>query len=290
MWFWYSISAAILGSVVVILNKRMLNKIDATVFTWALFSLSLPFLGYLTFKDGLPTLKSLFFLGAIGSAIAFTLSKTIANNSIKKGTLSKLAPLNSFGVFFTYLLGLTFLSESVSSGGVSGLILIIFGAYILNSEKAKEDLLSPIKILLSDKLSLLFILAIFLSSVETIFIKTSLNSTYPTSVSLVVFTEQFLMSLILTTYLILYKQNWIQELKQNFWRLVLISILYTSVSLLAFNATAVTSVALAQGVKSSQLFFTLLLGILFLNDRPTKHTWLASSLMILGVLLIKVYS
>lgn len=290
MWFWFSLLAAILSAFENIINKKVLGKVDATVFTWSLFALSLPFLGYLSFKDGFPSLNHIFFLGTTSAAIAFSISKTITSHSIRQGTLSKLAPLMSLTVLFSYVIGLLFLSESVSLGGVSGLVLIVLGVYILNADTAKEDLLKPLKVLISDRVSLLFIFATFLSSLESIFIKTTLNNTVPINVPLVMFAEQCIITAILTCYLMRYKKDWVQEVGHNFWKLFFNSIFYLIIGLLIFSAISTSSVALAQAVKRSQLFFTLLLGIVFLNDRPTYHTWLASFFIIVGVILIKIYS
>lgn len=290
MWFWLSISAAILSACENIINKRVLGKVDASIFTWSLFALSLPFLGFLAFKDGLTSVNQIFFLGVSCSALVFVFAKTITSFAIRKGILSKLVPLTSLSVLFTYLIGLIFLSEMISAGGVFGLLLIVFGVYILNADGAKEDLLKPIKILFSSRLNLLIILAAFLVSLESIFIKTAINNTNPLNVPLVMFAEQCIMTVSLTLYLSKYKKEWVGVVRQNFWKLFLNSMFYLVISLLFFSAISTTAVALAQGVKRSQLLFTLILGIIFLNDRPTKHTWIASILIIAGVISIKISS
>ncbi len=288
MWFWLSLSAAVLSACENILNKRVLGKVDAAVFTWSLFSLSLPFLGYLAFKDGLTSINHLFFLGVTSAAIAFAVSKTITNHVIRQGILSKLMPLMSITVLFSYLIGLIFLSEKISGSGVFGLILIVLGVYVLNADRAKEDFFMPIKILISNKLYLLFILAAFLTSLESIFMKTAMNNTNPLNIPLVMFVEQCVMTTLLTIYLLRYKKGWVGVVRQNFWKLLLNSIFYLIISLLIFSAISTSAVALAQGIKRSQLLFTLILGIIFLNDRPSKHTWAASLLIIMGVILIKI--
>lgn len=143
MWFWLSLSAAILGGVENVIAKKILDKVGTAVFTWGLFALSLPVFGFLAFKDGLPSLNQVFFVGTVGSSLAFTISKTMTNHAIKKGVLSKLLPLSTFNVLFTYILGLIFLSEQISLGAIMGLLLIVFGGYILNAEGAQSDLLKP---------------------------------------------------------------------------------------------------------------------------------------------------
>jgi drug/metabolite transporter (DMT)-like permease len=290
MWFWLCLASSVLGAFANIMNKKTLGKVDASVFTWSLFALSLPFLGYIAFKDSVTTVNYFFFLGAIGSAIAFVFAKTITNQAIKQSVLSKLLPLSSLSVLFTYVIGLLFLSEEISAFGVLGLVLIVLGVYVLNADGAQEDLRKPITMLFSNKLYLLFILATFLISIESLFIKIAMNNTSPLNVPLAMFGEQSLMTLFLTVYLVRTKKGWVGVVRKDFVKLFLNSLLYFVVSLMVFTAMSGTAVALVQGVKRSQLLFTLLLGIVFLNDRPTKHTWVASLLIIIGVILIKISS
>ena len=47
-------------------------------------------------------------------------------------------------------------------------------------------------------------------------------------------------------------------------------------------------VALVIGVKRLQIFFMLLMGYLFFKDKTTKHIWVATFIMVLGVLMIRL--
>lgn len=40
MWFWYGLTAAILGAVSVVINKQNLKSVNASVVTWTLFTMS----------------------------------------------------------------------------------------------------------------------------------------------------------------------------------------------------------------------------------------------------------
>lgn len=290
MWFWYSLTSAILGSFESIFNKRTLNKTNPILFTWAQFTLSLPILAFLAFRYGSYPLSSIFYLGAIGAGLVFVLSKNISNHVIKESNLSQIVPLNACTILFTFILGNLFLAEHISALSTSGVALIIFGVYILNAEGAKEDLLRPFRVLYTNKLSLLYLFALLLSSLEGILIKTSLNHSISSNVALVMFIEQFVMTILLTVYLYRHRDIATKELKTNSKGLIISSIFYVTITYLSFTAISATSVVLAQAIKRSQVFFTLLLGIFLLKDRPIKHVWIASILMVIGVILIKISS
>lgn len=289
MWFWLAFGSAVLGSVDVILNKQCLNKVSAAVLTWSLCTLTLPFITYIALKDGTPHVNTLFPAAVIGSSLTFVFAKTITNETLKQNLVSKVFPLTAFSGVFTYIFGLILLSESIRPIPVAGLISVILGSYILNVDLAKEGIFKPFNILFSSKASILFLVAIMLGSLTAVFDKMGLINTAPTSPNFVLFTENALMSALLLAHIIRTEgKTWTHQVKNNFGILFLNSIIFLIVCLLVFNAYPDGPVALILGIKRLQIFFVLLLGYLFFKDKPTKHVWLATLIMILGVLMIKL--
>jgi drug/metabolite transporter (DMT)-like permease len=60
MWFWWAILSAVFSAISIILNKKALKSINASLVSWALFAFSIPFLIYPAFKDGWPKLNFTF--------------------------------------------------------------------------------------------------------------------------------------------------------------------------------------------------------------------------------------
>lgn len=100
--------------------------------------------------------------------------------------------------------------------------------------------------------------------------------------------EGFFMTVFLTIYLVRTEKGWLKDLKNNFVFLLIISLIYTLATYLIFFGFLGGPVALVSTVKRLQIFFVLILGYLFLKDKPPKHAWLATAVMIAGVLLIKL--
>ena len=288
MWFWWALTAAVFAAISVILTKKALKNVSASLVAWVLFSLNTPILVLIAFKDGSTEVNRLFFLGAIGSASVFAIGKTLRLAAIKQALLSKIAPLATFNAVFTYLLALIFLSEKIKLIGVVGLLLITMGAYILNAEKLGKDLLKPFKLLFAEKASALFMFGVALTSISAIFDKISVTNTFPTNPSLTLLMENVVISIILLIYLQKKKQGWITELKENFKLLTLTSLIYMLAVIAVFSAFAIGPVALVIGIKQLQLFFVLLLSYVAFQDKPTKHSLLASAIMVIGVILIKL--
>jgi len=289
MWFWLALGSAVFGAIEITLNKKALNKVSAVVLTWSLFTLSAPLIAYFALKDGLPSLNQMFFFGVIASSLTFIFSKTITNETLKQNLVSKVFPLTAFNGLFTYILGLIFLSETLRLIPVLGLVFIVLGSYILNADKAKEDLLKPFKLLFANKASLLFLFAVMLNGITSIFDKIGINNTKPTNSAFTLLIEDLIMIVILTIYLLRKEpQKWIKQFKENFGILFVNGVIYSVSTLLVFSAFTNGPVALVLGIKRLQIFFILILGYIFLKDKPTKLTWIAAAIMTLGTLMIKL--
>ena len=111
MWFWYALLSALVSAVSVILNKKALKNINASLVSWALFAFSIPFLIYPAFKDGWPKLNIIFWIAITASVVMFAYAKTLALKSLKGSLMSEVVPLAFFSVLFQYIFGLIFYSE-----------------------------------------------------------------------------------------------------------------------------------------------------------------------------------
>lgn len=122
-----------------------------------------------------------------------------------------------------------------------------------------------------------------------VFDKIGVLNTVPTNLTFVILIENILETLIVTPYLMVKeKHTWVKEVKGSFVILFINSLVLMVIAYLVFAAYTSGAIALVLGIKRLQIFFVLILGYLFLKDKPAKHTWLATAVMILGTILIKV--
>lgn len=290
MWFWLAIASSVFGAFDVILAKKVLPKVSSAVLTWSIFTFSIPILFYLVLKEGAPDINVVFFLATASSSVIYIFSKTINNTVLRQNLISKILPLASFNGIFTYIFGLLLLSESIRLIPILGLLSIISGAYIMNVDQARESIWKPFKLLFTKGDSALFLLTILMSSIAVVLDKTALNNTAPSSPVFTMLIEQTIMSALLGIYLIKSEnKTWTIEVKRNFTLLFLNSFIFLIGGLLVFYAYAVGGpVALVFGIRRIQIIFILVMSHLFFKDKPTKHTWIATAIMILGILMIKL--
>src|SRR3989344_4223270 len=288
MWFWYALLSGLVSAVSVILNKKALKNINASLVSWALFAFSIPFLIYPAFKDGIPKVNNLFWIVITASVVSFAYAKTLSLKSLKGSLMSEVVSLIFFAVLFQYIYGLIFLSESLKIIPIIGLILIVVGGYTLKVEEAKEDFFKPFKLLATNKNSLMYLIAMIIMPLTTIFDKIGLRNIQPVNQSFLLLMENILTVILLGVYMTGKDKNWVKELKTNFWTLSLNGVAYMALSLLFLYGITTGAVALVSGVKKLEVFFVLIFGWLLLGDKPKKDVWIGSIIMLLGVILIKL--
>ena len=288
MWFWYAIFSALVSAISVILNKKALKNINASLVSWSLFAFSIPFLIYPAFKDGWPKLNTVFWIAITASVVSFAYAKTLTLKSLKGSLMSEIVPLAFFMVLFNYLFGLIFLSESLRLIPIIGLIFVIVGGYFLKVEEAKEDILKPFKLLLTNKESRAYLLAMIIMPLTSIFDKYGLKNIQPVNQSFLLLLENIMTTILIGSYMTKKDQKWITNLKNHFWSLCLNGVVYTILALLFLYGITTGAVALVSGVKKLEVFFVLIFGWLLFGDKPKKEVWIGSLIMLAGVALIKL--
>ena len=288
MWFWYAIFSALVSAVSIILNKKALKNINASLVSWALFSFSIPFLIYPAFKDGLPKINNVFWIVTVISVVSFAYLKTLALKSLKGSLMSEVIPLAFFSVLSSYVFGLIFLSQSLKTLPLIGLFLIIVGGYLLKVEEAREDFFKPFKLLFTNKGSRSYLFAMMMMPLTSIFDKFALNNIQPVNPSFLLLLENAMTSVLIGFYMTKKDKNWTKELKANFLSLSINGLAYLGVSLLFLYGITTGAVALVSGIKKLEVFFVLIFGWLLFGDKPKSSVWLGSIIMLLGVILIKL--
>jgi len=288
MWFWQALASAFLVGLSIVIGKKLLSNVGTVLVTWSLFTLSIPLLAVIAFSNGIPKIEPLFYLGVCGSGMVFVFAKLIEMRSIKERSFHLVYPLTVFSTVFTYILGVFVFQEYISTLAIIGMTVTLVGAYILNVEKTKEGVFEPFMYLLKDKFSLLLLFAMFLTAISSIFDKVALLHVQGSNPSITLVFENIIMSSFLVAVLTKRNRQWMTQVKKYFWWLLLMAVLYALGGIFTFQAFVGGTVALTSAVKRTQVLWVMLYGVLFFHERPPKHAWIATILMISGVILLRL--
>jgi uncharacterized membrane protein len=211
--------------------------------------------------------------------------------AMRMADLSAIYPLVSLGPIFTLFVALfPPLSERPSILAIIGVFVTLFGAYVLNSAKAKEGVFEPIKSLLKNKASFLMIVSVLIGSIVIVFDKLAINNTLPQNTTFTLLIENLMVIFGLLPVLYIRNKNFYQQVTSNTKLFLLLGLLNAVSTILAFSAVGGGNVGLVATILKTQILLVLLFSYMTFKDKPKLETIVGSVIMILGVILIKVGS
>lgn len=288
MWFYLALGMAGLSGIYTVLSKHTLKSVDPVVFYWVTILVSAPPLGILAFREGIPELKEFFILSIIAGDVFYTTSKIIFYKTLKDATLSHVYPLVTIGPVFTLIWSYLILNEQFTLLNLVGSAVTLVGVYILNVSSMKEGLLEPFKILFRNKFALLTLISVFLASFTSIFDKMAISNTEPSHPIFAAFAEQLIIIFTMLPFILLKKKQAFKEITQNFGMIVLVGLIFTGGTILAFFALRDGNPGLVTSVFRTQVFFAFIFSAIFLRDYPKTETVLGTIIMILGLVITKL--
>ncbi len=196
-------------------------------------------------------------------------------------------PLLSFTPAFTILTSFLILKEIPSERGILGIILVVIGAYILNSESISfKKIFEPLKRIISKKELVYALIVAFLYSISTNYDKVVvLNSDQVFGAA----ATCFFVALLLTILLLTKKDVSFKAYKGNLPNAALGGI-FNAVSLIFIN-TALTMqiVPYVSSIKRTAVLFGVLYGMLLFREKNIGKRFLGAFIMVVGAVLIIFY-
>ncbi len=280
MWILLALMCSLLNALQGAHGKRMLDRVDPYVATWAMFAYAIPILLAALGIDGLPAVKAAFWPALAVTLGVNLLAVTLYVKAIKLSPLSLTFPFLALTPLFLLLTGYVALREMPDSQGIVGIILIVIGAYVLNLEKFREGILGPARNIARERGSLLMIVVAALWSISAAADKVALLSSSP-----FFFLAAFylLFPLLYLPVLRLKARARQRQLREEAPALLLFALLGALMILFQMTALKLTLASYVIAFKRAGMFFSILLGILFFGERHVKARLGGAMLMLAGV-------
>jgi drug/metabolite transporter (DMT)-like permease len=208
--------ATILTSWLPILNKHLLRDARPVLVAWVVNAASLPILGVgtllltqcsITSLHGslsfsctptFPHIDGIFVTALVASALLNWAATLLSTHALARADASLVNPLLTFNPAFTLLLAWPTLGETPGLRQIIGVILVLFGAYLLEAEEARTGPLAPLRVLLQRPGALLALVASALWGATTVLEKLAIEHVTPSSGPLVALLGTALLVVFLT--------------------------------------------------------------------------------------------
>jgi drug/metabolite transporter (DMT)-like permease len=132
-----------------IVNKKFLRSVDPDLLAASGFLFTSLFLLAISFSRGIPPLGPDFVMAVTAAVAINILGTTLAFRALKSTDISLAVPMLSFTPLFLIVTAAVMLHEIPSAVGICGILVLVFGSYVLNTTAEHESLLDPFHSMLS---------------------------------------------------------------------------------------------------------------------------------------------
>ena len=277
--------SAVMHAIWNLLVKRSRHK---TVFIWwmfvatfVIFTAALPFMPEIFHQPGGETLKMI----GIGS-VCYVLYHLLNGRAYQGGDLSVVYPLSQSSMIYVPIWGVVLLGERFSIQGVAGILLVIFGTFLVQMQKITfAELGRPFRDLNSPSVRAA-LLAGFIYSIGSIAEKTGVRHYSP-----LYFTYFLLLSMLLLMTVNLARPKYRMligpEFREN-WRPILYSGPIVMTSFLTFRyGLNLSPVGYAVPVRQVSIMVGVVIGILFLRESFGRIRLSSALIIVAGAVLIR---
>lgn len=287
MWLILSILTAFFFAAEGAWSKRISKSINNYTITWSMFAFGIPVCIIPLIITGIPVIKGPFFWAGGGSLIINMVACTLFIKAIKISPLSITFSFLAFTPVFLIITSYIFLGELPNIYGISGILLIAFGAYVLNMIRLKEGILVPIRAIKKEKGAVLMLIVALLWSFAAIFDKVALLASSP----------YFYITALNCSFLVLYmpfllkvNPDFINEVKNNLAKLSFLGLLGGLMLIFQMTAVKIALVSYVIAIKRAGMIFTLIFGWIFFKEELSVFKIVGTLLMVAGVFLILIFN
>jgi drug/metabolite transporter (DMT)-like permease len=287
-WFAIALLSAFLSAGAAITQKKVLFNLGALEFSFLLslvnLIFSIPFFFFIDYSTiNSFNLTILFIKSVIGVGAFFCVMLSLKNLDISNA-LPLLALTPGFIAVFAFFL----LGESLKSLEVVGLILLMLGSFLLESQNGRNFIL-PSSVFIKSKYHRFIILALLLFTASSILDKFLLVKMNLSPISLTAFQHFYFAALFGIIYFLFRKK--IEPIKtfiskDNVLWIALISVLTIGYRFSQVAAVGMASVALVLAIKRTSVFWATVIGGKIFNDKDLLKRSLAAILILIGAILI----
>ncbi len=287
MWQILAFISAIFSASAAVFEKKALFKMNPVPFSLVLsvvtFILALPFFAVVNFDQINNSALLVLYLKSVLGAAAFLL----VMYGLKNNDLSNSLPLLAFTPAVVAVLGFFFLQEKLSWKDIGGMILLLFGTYLLQLDK-NGSWLSPFYFVRQNKAQWFILGAIALFSITSILDKTLLKG-YKLQPEAFLPIQQLFFSINFFV-IFLFQTNQRIDFKQQVksaWLPLLgvavFAIIYRYTHILAVKSGMV---ALVLSIKRTSVFFATVFGGSYFKEKNIPQRSFAVFLMVAGAIIV----
>ena len=267
------------------LAKKSLQENDEYLVAWFRLIFTLPLLLFVMVFTPVPALDSDFYKAFIIALPLEVVTVILYIKALKLSPLSLTLPFLSLTPFFLILNSYLILGEKVSFPGAVGILLIVFGSYLLNIAEADKGIFEPLKAIKREKGSVLMICVALIYSFTSSFGKMAIEHSSPLFFGITYFIA---LNIVFVPIGLIKGRRGIGIFlrERKFKSVVLPGFFYALMVITHMTAMKLTKVAYMISVKRASLLIGIIYGYLFFREQNIRSRLAGALLMFIGFLLV----
>jgi drug/metabolite transporter (DMT)-like permease len=287
MWWIFSIASALCQVGRNAVMKNLGHTLDEYINVWGRFFFLLPFALAASWFAGFPRVGLDYWLYSFLAGFSQVFSTLLLSKSFKYGEISVTVTIWKLQVVLLAVFGVIFLGETVTSAGMAGILVSLFGIYLLNVSRARLSMFEPILLLLRERgLRFALLAALTITPTILLFKKTAqLGDPYFCTLTNYVFASLLSFPLVLKN-----SARHLPVLPRYFGRFFAMGLFAAAATIFGSIGYIRSAAAYVEAVKQIEIPVTLAVGVLFFNEREQVQTIWSGCLILMVGLFILIFS
>ncbi len=284
MWWLFSIASALCQVGRNSVMKNLGHSLDEYISVWGRFFFLLPLALGASWAAGFPEVGSPYWFYSLLAASSQVVSTLLLSKAFKYGDISVVVTIWKLQVVLLAVLGVLFLDETITAMGTAGILVSLFGVYLLNMSRARLSLAEPIALLFRERgMRYALLAALTLAPTILLFKKTAqMSDAYFSTLTNYAFASCLTFPLVVRNSA--RRLNLLPRYLGRFFAMGCFAALATILGNLGYLRSAA---AYVEAVKQIEIPATLAAGVLFFNERErVQAIWPGCLVLLLGLLIL----
>ncbi len=281
----FALLTALFESLKDLSGKFGLRQLDEFFISWSMMAFALPVLLPLLFYIDIPDLNRSFYQALLIGGVLNGISLILYMRAIKLSPLSITIPMITFTPLFLLATSPVMLGEFPSAIGILGVLLIVFGSYMLNIKRRGKGFMEPFRALLEEPGPRLMLLVAFIWSITSNIDKIGVQNSSPVfwSVAMTCFLAVALFPLML-----IYSKPTTKSITGQMKYLVALGLFNALTFITQMIAINVILVAYVISIKRGSAVLSVVWGHIFFGEKGLRERLTGVIIMVAGVMLIAI--
>lgn len=288
MWWIFSLASALAQVGRNAVMKDLGHSLDEYINVWGRFFFLLPFALAASLIVGFPPVGAEYWIYSALAGLVQVVSTLLLSKAFKYGEISVTVTIWKLQVVVVAVLGVIFLKEDITLTGFAGILVSLFGIYLLNVQRSRLSLAEPLLILLREKgMRYALLAAMAVAPTILLFKKTAqISDPYFSTLTNYVFASILILPLVVKT-----SAGQMVSVPRYLHRFLIMGIFAAAATILGNFGYISSAAAYVEAVKQVEIPATLAVGVLFFGERErVQAIWPGCAILLAGILILIVAS